>query len=139
MRINSHECSYCPDPILNSIRIAFTLLASLSFIGFMIFVNVRQTKESQLFIVSKIFLNYIQMISISYSFILSYPDLFSQLLSPIRDISSPATTLFSFDCFIDDYKLFLFDKSSYLNKTLLICLLPIALWIILFLVLVIKK
>ena len=73
MRTGEHECSLCPDPYLNSLRIIGVMLLILALIMMLIFFNIRKHKESEASIVGKILTNYLHMISTSASFNIAYP------------------------------------------------------------------
>ena len=72
-RIGDHECLQCQDPYLNGVKIIFTMLLMLAFIGALIYFNIRKKKESGTSIVGKIFMNYLHMVSTSFSFNIAFP------------------------------------------------------------------
>lgn len=58
MRSGMFQCSYCPHPVMNAIRILLLTIVILGLIGVLIWFNIRKEKESQMSILSKIFTNY---------------------------------------------------------------------------------
>ena len=83
MRIGDHECSLCPDPMINSLRIISVLVITLCLILMLIFFNIRKHKESEASIVGKIVTNYLHMISTSASFNIAFPSQFYEVLAPV--------------------------------------------------------
>ena len=100
MRMGDHECSLCPDPFINSMRILFVLTIVLVIIMVLILFNIRKQKESEASIVGKILTNYLHMISTSASFNIAFPKQFYEFFSPAKQIAQSTDTILSFDCFI---------------------------------------
>ena len=134
MRIGRNQCSLCPDPILNSLRIVGVLALTLCFILMLIFFNIRKQKESEVSITGKILTNYFHMVSTSLSFNIAFPKQFYQLFSPVQTMASSSDTILSFDCFIEDVKIGIIQQSEYLSKTLISCLLPLGVYLIFILI-----
>ena len=87
MRVGDHECSQCPDPFLNSIRIIFVIGVVLTIIMMLILLNIRKQKESEASIVGKVLTNYLHMISTSASFNIAFPKQFYEFFSPAKQIA----------------------------------------------------
>jgi hypothetical protein len=94
---------------------------------YLIVINIQKTKESQLSILLRILANYLQLISVTLSFNLNYPDGLTNLLFPIERVGSPSDSFLSFDCFIKDYEIKGFTPSNTIFKIFLTGLLPILL------------
>ncbi|CAI2362506.1 unnamed protein product [Moneuplotes crassus] len=128
-RVNDYECQKCPNQILNSIKVVFTILIVLLFFIFMVVINVRKTDESELSILLRILTNYIQLITVCISMTSDYPAGFLSLAIPMRLFGSSTDSLISFDCFIQDSEIkFIFDSNA-IFKLFLMIFLPIALFI----------
>ena len=102
MRIGDHQCSSCPDPFINSVRIIAVLIIILFLILMLIYFNIRKVKESEVSILGKIFTNNLHMISSSISFNIAFPSGFYSAISPVQSLAQSTGTILSFDCFIKD-------------------------------------
>ena len=125
MRTGDHECTICPHPFVNTMRILIMLFITLAFIFVLIMFNIRKSKESQFSIIGKIYMNYLHMVSTAFSFNISFPKEVYAASAPLRALSQTTPTLLSYDCFIEDIKIGFFKQSHNLNKSLLSCILPI--------------
>ena len=79
------------------------------------------------------------MVSLSMLFEANIPSAFTSIFSQFDRVGSPNETLFSFDCFIEDYEIKAFSPSNLLFKSFLLALLPLMLMILVFIVLLIIK
>jgi hypothetical protein len=105
----------------------------------LIIINIRKTKESELSVIIRILTNYLQLISTSMTFDVSFPSSMTDIFLPINRIGSSSDTFLSFDCFITDYtikgpfpsnaffKLFLTD----LLPLILICIVS-SIWVVVY-------
>ena len=129
-QFNSFEWLQCPKPFFNGIRVIGLILLVFGFFLFMIIINVRKTKESQLSVLLRILTNYLQLVTTSMSMSLSYPKSLFRMFSPFQKFGGPSDAFLSFDWFITDYEIKgPFDSNAAL-KLFLLGLLPIILFII---------
>ncbi|CAI2367407.1 unnamed protein product [Moneuplotes crassus] len=125
--LSEFQCSKCPNPALNVLRILIVATAAFCFLLLLIYINLRKKKESEISILLRILTNYIHLIAVSLSFNVKIPQNFTRMFSFFNRISSPNETFFSFDCFIEDYEIKLFAPSNSLFKMSLYIILPFAL------------
>ena len=125
-RTGEFECSKCPDPLMNALRVIGVLLLAFIFLMLLIAINIRKTKESQTSILLRIFTNYLQLIAAAMSFNLRFPDSITNIFLPVNKISSSDTFL-SFDWFITDYEIKAFAPNNAIFKTFLTAILPVIL------------
>ncbi|CAI2361643.1 unnamed protein product [Moneuplotes crassus] len=123
--LSGFQCSKCPKPVLNAIRlIAFVVLAFL-FLMLLIYINLRKKKESDVSILLRILTNYIQLIAAFLTFNIKMPTNVTGLFAFTSRVSSPDETFLSFDCFIADYEIRAFAPSNELFKMVLYIFFPI--------------
>ncbi|CAI2370495.1 unnamed protein product [Moneuplotes crassus] len=134
-----YECSKCPNPVLNAIRVVGAALLVFAFLCFMIIINIRKTKESNLSVLFRILTNYIQIVSTSISLTANYPSSVTSFFSIVDEIGSSSETFLSFDCFIEDYEVKGPFSSNSVFKLFLMGLLPIILFTLVALIWVIIK
>ena len=125
MRIGENQCSKCPDPFLNSVRIFSVLIMILFLIMMLIYFNIRKVKESEVSILGKILTNYLHMVSSSISFNIPFPNKLKLAITPVKSIAQSTETIISFDCFIKDMNISIVSQSEYLSKYFLSCIMPI--------------
>lgn len=128
------QCLKCPHPVLNIFRVLGVLLLIVLFMIATIIINIRKSKDNQFSILTKIFTNYIQLISLWLSFGISVPNSFSKIFSLSKYLGTGNEAFFSFDCFIEDTEIRAFAPSNTLFKTFLFSLLPLALILVIFLI-----
>ena len=109
------------------------------FLGCIIIVNIRKTSENQFSILLRIFTNYLHMVSLSMSFGADIPSTFISVFTQFEKVGSPNETLFSFDCFIEDYDIKAFSPSNLLFKSFLLAILPLILMMLVLIVIFIIK
>lgn len=126
MRSGLFQCSYCPHPVMNAIRILLVTFVILCLIGILIWFNIRKEKESQMSILSKIFTNYMQTVTAAVSFNVSYPKVIQDAFKPANDVSQATESILSFDCFLSDLNLNGFASSEYIFKTFVSSFVPLA-------------
>lgn len=95
--MSNFQCAKCPDPTLNAIRVVGVIIVALLFLAAIIIVNVRKKKENNLSILTRIFTNYVQLISTAFTFNVSMPSAFSGIFSQSDRIGTPNESFFSFD------------------------------------------
>lgn len=101
-RLNTAECGRCPTFIVNTIRTIGIILAVLVFLVLIVWSTIRsaQRTRSHLSIYIKIFLNYLQLVMITASFSLAWPEYASKLLDAQQTAGNAADQIFSIDCFV---------------------------------------
>ena len=129
-KVSDTTCQKCPNPALNAIRVVGMIILIFLFITWIIIVNIRKTKESQMSILLRILTNYLQLISWTMSFNIKYPSSLIQLLSPFKDIGSSSEVFLSFDWFVTDFELKGPFGSNRMFKIFLTAFLPLILLII---------
>ena len=137
--LTNFECTKCPNPIFNMIIVIGLMILVLLFLGVIIVVNIRKKSENQFSILLRIFTNYLHMVSLSMSFDADIPAAFTLVFTQFDKFGSLNGTLFSFDCFIEDYDIKAFSPSNLLFKSFLLALLPLMLMVLVFSILLIMK
>ena len=127
--VSDNTWSKWPDPAVNTIRVFGLWLLVFLFILFTIVLNIRKTSESQLSILLRILTNYMQLISTSMSFTISYPTTITNMFSVFSNIGSSSTTFLSFDWFITAYEVKGPFPSNKIFKLFLESILPIILFV----------
>jgi hypothetical protein len=127
--LSDFQCSKCPDPTANAIRVVGLGILILGFIAALIFVNIKKKKESQTSILMRIMANYLQVMTATLAYSMKFPEILKNLFIPIERVGSSSETLLSFDCFARDSKITLFAPSSPVLKTFFTGISPILLFI----------
>ena len=86
MRVGKSECSICPDPVFNTIRVIGFVGLILVVILVCIWFNIRKKTESEASITNRIFTNYLHSITASVSFNLTFPSIVKATMSPLSRI-----------------------------------------------------
>jgi predicted outer membrane repeat protein len=129
-RQNENEWAKCPNPAFNAIRVIGLILLVFLFIMVIIVTNIRKTKESQMSTLLRILTNYLQLLTLSMSFDVSYPDSLSDMFIPVSRIGASSSTFLSFDWFVEDYEIKGPFPSNSFFKIFLSALLPLILVLI---------
>ena len=96
-RLANYECSKCPDPIMNALRIAGLIALVGSYFIIMIVIGIRKKRESQQSILLRILTNYLQLLTTALSFNLKFPTTLTQIFYPVERIGSSSEAFLSFD------------------------------------------
>ena len=123
-RDSSFVCSKWPDLTLNLIRILGIMLAILTYLTYLIAINLKKTTESKSTTLMRILTNYLQVISTFLAFDASYPDSISNLFAPANIIGSSSEAFVSVDCFIEGSKMNGFAPNATIFKIFLMSILP---------------
>ena len=83
--------------MLNAIRVTGIGLIVFMFFMLIIIINVRKKKESQVSILLRILTNYLQLLTTSLSFDVSYPSGLLEVFYPADRVGSSSDTFLSFD------------------------------------------
>lgn len=124
-RLADFECTKCPDPTLNAIRVVGLAIAITLFVVLLITVNIRKKRESQISILMRIMTNYLQVMTATIAYSMKFPAVLNQLFLPIERLGSSGETMMSFDCFAKNAQITLFFPSSRMFKNFMIAILPI--------------
>ncbi|CDW81646.1 UNKNOWN [Stylonychia lemnae] len=139
-RDNDFQCSFCPIPFLNSLRLLAILTAVVILVVFMIrsSLNGAMDANNVTSIYLKILLNHFQLILVTASFDFRWSQQIVEFFSSTKQVATASTQIFSFDCFLD--KRSSNDQSSqglnriFFQKLIMIALLPFLLTILCFIV-----
>ena len=82
---------------LNIIRILGVILAILAFLTVLILININKKSESQVSILMRILTNYLQVISVTLTMSVNYPDEIYDIFTPGEMIGSSSESFVSFD------------------------------------------
>jgi predicted outer membrane repeat protein len=126
--VGENKCQKCPNPILNTFRVVGVWIVVFAFMMALIVINIRKTKDSKISIMMRIMTNYLQILSTSMSFSVSYPKTLTDLFVPVSRIGATSDTFLSFDCFIEDYVIKGPFPSKAFFKLFLSSLLPLILF-----------
>ncbi|CDW87526.1 UNKNOWN [Stylonychia lemnae] len=102
-RTGDFECSKCPDPIQNVIRLFFIMIGLSALVVFTVRSTLQGAKEKNnvTSIFMKILLNHIQLILLTASFDFKWPDEVLELFDTAKPVAAISTQIISFDCFLD--------------------------------------
>ena len=131
-KVSDFECSKCPDPALNAIRVIGVGLAVFVFFMIIIVINVRKIKESEVSVLLKIMTNYLQLITTTMSFSTKFPGNVTSMFSVFEEVGGASDTFLSFDCFVMDNNIKGPFPSNTLFKIFMAALLPLILTLIVF-------
>jgi hypothetical protein len=126
-RMSGFGWSKCMNTALNTFSVAAVILLVFWFFMVLIVINARKTKESKSSVMLRILTNYIQFITLSFSYSSKFPATLLSFLLPIERLGSSTDTFLSFDWFVEDYELRAFFPSNAFLKIFLIGFLPIIL------------
>ena len=128
--MSNFECSKCPEPVVNAIRVIGLMLAILLYMGWIMIINIRKREENQTSILLRILTNYIQLISVSFYLGVKFPVGFTNMFTILDSVSYPNEAFLSFDWFVEDYQIKMFTPSNMLFKIFCLTLLPLILILI---------
>ena len=94
---DNYTCTKCPSMALNIIRILGVILAILAFLTVLILININKKSESQVSILMRILTNYLQVISVTLTMSVNYPDEIYDIFTPGEMIGSSSESFVSFD------------------------------------------
>ena len=102
-RTGDFECSKCPDPVWNIIRIALVMIA----VVFWIVILIRSTLSGALqrkniqSVYIKLMMNHLQLIILASSFDFDWPSRVLKLFETTEPVAKVSQQIISFDCFLD--------------------------------------
>ena len=126
-RMTNYECSKCPNPVMNALRVTGLLILVGSFFIILIIVGIKKKKESQQSILLRISANYLQLLTATLAYNLQFPDVLTKIFLPVEKVGSSSEAFMSLDWFFRDAELNGFAPSSAIFKIFLTGLLPILL------------
>jgi hypothetical protein len=129
-RSGEAECAKCNSTVANFIQYIVMCILVFAFIMILVTINVRKTKESEVSILIRILMNYLQLISTVLSFAPAFPDSIYFFLYPTYQLGGASESLLSFDCMFPDYDVRLIFSTNRLLKVFLTAVLPIILTVI---------
>ena len=134
-RRGKYECSKCPDPVWNIIRLILVLIAIVIFIIVLLYITLKSIKKrsNRHPIYVKILINHLQMQMMIVSLSIDLPEEIIKMIETIYPVDHAINQLMSFDCFIDQRSE---DDGNgnrvrlYFQKMIILALLPIFLLLI---------
>ncbi|CDW88635.1 UNKNOWN [Stylonychia lemnae] len=126
---NNFECSKCPDDLSNSFKLLALSVLIITALVFLIKFTIAGALEQKnyLSVFIRILMNHIQLLIITASYDLQWPDQLIQFFNSVKPASEVTTQFLSLDCFIDTRK----DNNdkgtirSFYAKTIMLALAPI--------------
>jgi len=105
-RVGDAECTKCPEEKeISRLMLAGMLLALLTVISYLVYANIKDaTKTAEEAVVSsmsKVFLDYLQIVSMAKGFQIRWPSAVAQLFKYESVVSNPMDQVFSLDCMLD--------------------------------------
>ena len=102
-RTGDFDCSPCPTAASNSIRIIVIFLLLMVFVFFMVKSTIEAAikKKAVHSVYLRIMMNHLQMIVLTASFNLDWPQLIIDFFNTITPITNASKQILSFDCFLD--------------------------------------
>ena len=130
-RAGKHQCSKCPNPFVNVIRLIFITIGYLVWLVIMVksTLSGALNKKDIQSVYIKILVNHFQLLTITASFDFRWSPQIIDMLDTAEPVSDVSTHIFSFDCFLDGRSTD-DDTSSmrtYYQKMIIYALLPILL------------
>eukprot|EP00347_Sterkiella_histriomuscorum_P016874 403351514 len=138
-RIGKHECGLCPSKSVNILYILGIFIALVIGLLLLLWVNLRNKKESETSITIRILLNYFHILTSAASFNLDWPVYLQKFLGIYSAVGETAESFISFDCFLQDTGFTEPGSSTYYFKVLVIVVLPFILGIIFLIFFFFKK
>ncbi|CDW85156.1 UNKNOWN [Stylonychia lemnae] len=142
-RVDNNQCSQCPQPILNVLRLLAIMIGFILIVVLMIRSTLMSAKDKQNYtnIFQKILLNHFQLLMMSASFDFQWSQQISEFLSSSKQVATVSTQIISFDCFLDENASNESQESRlFFQKLIIIGFLPFLLTFICILVwLILKK
>jgi hypothetical protein len=102
-RTGTFDCSLCPDPTINILRIFAIMFLVVGALVLMIkstLAGATQLKNVQS-VYYKILTNHLQLIMLTASFNLNWPEMVQDFFDNAEPAAEATTQIFSFDCFMD--------------------------------------
>lgn len=124
-KVGNYECTKCPDPILNGVKVIGIALLIFIFLLVLVGIAIRKKRENQTSILLRILANYLQLLAVSTAFRVNYPSSFMEAMNSAESLGSVSETFLSFECFIRNSHVTGFAPSTIVFKSFLTALLPI--------------
>lgn len=126
-RTSKNTCGRCPEAVSNSFRLLGILLGLVLVCAIMVRTSMRSAyKPTALHSVYiKIFMNYLQLIILTASFNLEWPQLVLELFKIQEATGTVTDQVFSFDCFLEKESSGNHNKDVYYNKLIIMSVVPI--------------
>ncbi|CAG9330615.1 unnamed protein product [Blepharisma stoltei] len=128
-RTSTNTCGKCPDLVSNAFKVVGIVLVMIIVWGIMVKTtrNSAYKPKSVQSIYIKIFVNYLQLVTLMTTFHLQWPSSVSQLFSVQNDTGSVSQEFFSYDCFLDEGQ---GNNQVYFSKLVIMSIIPIIIAII---------
>eukprot|EP00347_Sterkiella_histriomuscorum_P013164 403365763 len=104
-KLSNGNCGRCPPRQENLLKILGIALAIFLAVGFVIIINLARNTESQLSTISRIFMNYIQIVSSTSAYNLGWPSYVAQYLGAYQKIGEATQSFVSVDCILKETKM----------------------------------
>lgn len=96
-KLTDFQCSKCPDPGINALKVVGLGIVMLALIALLIVVNVRKKKESETSILMRIMANYMQVITATLAYSMKFPAILTSMFFPVEKVGTGSDSLLSFD------------------------------------------
>ena len=92
--MTNYECSKCPNPVMNALRVTGLLILVGSFFIILIIVGIKKKKESQQSILLRISANYLQLLTATLAYNLQFPDVLTKIFLPVEKVGSSLRSVY---------------------------------------------
>eukprot|EP00347_Sterkiella_histriomuscorum_P022266 403331092 len=103
---STYKCSKCPDPASNSFKLIGLMFIMIALLYLMIRSTLQSAlqKKNYVSVYIRILTNHLQLLMLTASFDLKWPDQLQEFFNSVKPVSEASTQFISFDCFIDSRK-----------------------------------
>jgi len=126
-KTGSFSCSKCPPEAANIAKLTGTLIIFLVFLILLVRSTISGAKGKKNFVsvYVKVLLNHMQLVVLTASFKLSWPEVVESLFGTFSPAMQASDQVLSIDCFIDPRTNSVISMRIFFMKLLIFCLLPI--------------
>ena len=129
VKTSGNQCAKWNVEMINVLKFVGLILLAFIFLTILIIILIRKKKENQTSILMRMLTNYLQLISISMSFKIKFPQSMSRITNGIDTFGSTSDTYLSYDWFISGFQYTGFAPSADIFKIALTGLVPVALFV----------
>lgn len=123
-RNGEDECSKCPDPVTNSLILTGMVILALFIVFIMTRASIKSAYKPKSYtsVFFKIFMNYLQIVVLTASFNLDWPQMVLQFFSVQKTAGSMTDQIFSVDCYLEGN-----GTKPFFSKLIFMAVLPLLL------------